>query len=114
MAKLLIKWALTAGALLIIGRYVPGVEIVSLYTAIIVAVLWGIMNVTLRPLLLLFTLPINLLTLGLFTFVLNALLFWFLATFVAGFHVAGFVPALEGSFLLTLVSWTASIAFKNK
>jgi putative membrane protein len=103
--KLILRLLITTGALLLIGMFVPGIAITSFYTALIVAVLWGLISVTLRPLLLILTLPINLLTLGLFTFVLNALLFWFLASFVAGFSVEGFVPALEGSVALTLVSW---------
>lgn len=105
MLRILIRIIATAGALLLMARYVPGISISSFYIAVIVALLWGVISFTLRPLLVLLTLPINLLTLGLFTFVINALLFWFLATFVAGFSVAGFVPALEGSFLLSCVGW---------
>jgi putative membrane protein len=105
LLKLLIRIVVIAGALLLIDRLVPGVAITGFYTALVVSILWGVMTVTIRPLLLLLTLPINLLTLGLFTFILNALLFWLLSTFVAGFSVAGFIPALEGSVLLTLVSW---------
>lgn len=105
LLKALIRILVTAGALLLMAQYVPGIGISSIYIALIVAVLWGVISFTLKPLLLLLTLPITLLTLGLFTFVLNALLFWFLATFVAGFSVSGFLPALEGSFLLSCVGW---------
>jgi putative membrane protein len=105
LIKLLLRLVVIAGALLLMGHIVQGITITNLYTALIVAVLWALVNVTLRPILLILTLPINLLTLGLFTFVVSALLFWFLSTFVAGFSVAGFIPALEGSVLLTLVSW---------
>jgi len=62
-----------------------------------VAVVWGLIALTLRPILFILTLPINFMTLGLFTFVLNALLFWFVAGLIPGFSVAGFIPALEGS-----------------
>ncbi len=113
MVKLLAKLILVAVGLLLIARFVPGIEITSFYIAFIVAVLWALISVTIRPLLLLFTLPVTILTLGLFTFVLNALLFWFLSSFVAGFSVHGFIPALEGSFLLGLISWLSSIALKN-
>lgn len=105
MLKILLRILATAGALLLIADFLPGISVASSYTALVVAVLWGVMSVTVRPVLGLLTLPINLLTLGLFSFVLNALLFWLLATFVAGFQVAGFVPALEGSVLLMAVSW---------
>ena len=95
----------TAGALLLIANYVPGISVASFYTALIVAVIWGIMGLTIRPVLSILTLPINIITFGLFSFVLNALLFWFLSTFIAGFAIEGFIPALEGSALLSIVGW---------
>ena len=105
IVKIFVRLLVMAAALLAIAHVVPGITVTNFYIALVVAVLWAIISVTLRPVLMLLTLPINLLTLGLFTFVLNALLFWFLASFVAGFGVAGFIPALEGSVLLTLVGW---------
>ena len=92
-----------AGALLLIERFVPGISVDSFTTAIIVAVVWGVLSFTVKPLLNLVALPINLLTFGLFSFVINALLFWFMAAFVPGFEVTGFIPALEGSVLLAVV-----------
>lgn len=105
MIKILIHIFATAGALLLIAKFVPGIEVSSFYIALLVALCWGLMSVTVRPVLGLLTLPINMLTLGLFSFVLNALLFWLLATVVPGFGVAGFIPALEGSVILLIVSW---------
>lgn len=105
MIKILIKVLVTAGALLLIARYVPGITVASFYTALIVAVIWGILGLTVLPVLKLLTLPINIITFGLFSLVLNALLFWFLATFIAGFSVAGFVPALIGTVILSIVAW---------
>lgn len=110
MLKILLKLFVYTIALLAIGQLVPGIAITSFYTALIVAVLWAVVSVTLKPILVILTLPINLISLGLFTFVLNALLFWFLSTFVAGFTVAGFIPALEGSFALSLVGWVLHMA----
>jgi len=101
-----------AVTLLLVSRYVPGILVESFYTAVIVAIVWGILGLTVKPVLKLLTLPINILTLGLFSFVLNALLFWFLATFIKGFHVYGFIPALEGSFILAVVAWALHAAFK--
>ncbi len=103
--KALLYVVVTAVTLLLISQYVPGILVESFYTALIVAVLWGIIGLTVRPVLTLLTLPITIITFGLFSFILNALLFWFLATFIAGFHVYGFLPALEGSFILTVVAW---------
>lgn len=103
--KILIRVLVTAGTLLLISEYVPGITVASFYTAVIVALLWGILMLIVRPILTILTLPITLITLGLFSFVLNALLFWFLGTFVEGFTVAGFLPALEGSVILAIVAW---------
>lgn len=105
MLKLLIRFLGTAAAFFLIAHIVPGITVSSIPAALIAAVVWGVVSVTIRPLLLLLTLPINFLTLGLFTFIINALLFWLAAAISPGFSVAGFIPALEGSFLLTLVSW---------
>ena len=105
MIKILLKILIIALALLAIDQIVPGIDIANFYTAFIVAVLWGIIGVTLKPVLHLLALPITILTLGLFAFVINALLFWFLSSFVAGFIVSGFLPALLGSLLLTVVNW---------
>ncbi|HEY5383450.1 MAG TPA: phage holin family protein, partial [Candidatus Paceibacterota bacterium] len=82
--KPLIYVLTTAVTLLLISRYIPGILVESFYTALIVSLIWGILGLTVRPVLKILTLPINILTLGLFSFVLNALLFWFLATFIAG------------------------------
>jgi len=105
MMSLIVKFLATVFALLLITRYVPGFSVESIYTALIVALILGVISITLKPILLLLTLPINLLTLGLFSFVINALLLWFVASFVDGFTIAGFVPALIGALVLALVHW---------
>ena len=110
MIKVLIHILGIAGALLLIAEFVPGIAIASFYTALVVALCWGVISLTVRPILGLLTLPINMLTLGLFSFVLNALLFWLLATLVPGFSVAGFIPALQGSVILLIVSWALHAA----
>lgn len=94
---------LNALALLLVAYYIPGIEVSGLYAAIIAAVILGLLNLIVKPVLLLLTLPITLLTLGLFTFVINAALFLFAASFIEGFTVDGFVPALIGSFLVSLI-----------
>ena len=77
----------------------------TLYTAIIVAVLLGVINMVVRPILVLLTLPLTILTLGLFLFVVNASLFWFVGSFVEGFVVEGFAAALLGSLIVSFVGW---------
>lgn len=103
--KYIAKLLLTILALLMVAYYIPGIEVSGFYIAAIVAILLGIVNITLRPILLLLTLPINIVTLGLFTFVINALLFWFVASFVDGFDVSGFLPALAGTMVISVISW---------
>jgi putative membrane protein len=76
--------------------------------ALLVAVILGLLNAVVRPILVILTLPVTLLTLGLFIFVINALLFQFVASFVKGFDVAGFWPAFWGSIVYSLISWAVS------
>lgn len=103
----------TAVALLVISQLGIGVSVDNFYIALIVALIWGVVMLTVRPILGLLTLPINLLTLGLFSFVLNALLFWFIASFVQGFYVAGFVAALLGSVILSCVNWILHAVYRD-
>ena len=110
MLKILVHILATAGALLLMPSFVQGIAVANFYTTAIVALIWGLISVTIRPILGLLTLPINLITFGLFSFILNALLFWFVASFVQGFEVGGFVAALLGSVVLTLVSWAVDAA----
>jgi len=102
--KLLIQWILHAVAILLIALYVPGIEVAGFYTALIAVAVFSIINALLGTILKILTLPINILTLGLFALVINALLFWFTASILEGFEVAGFVPALYGAVLMWFVS----------
>ena len=113
MLRILITILVTAGALLLIAHFVPGIVVAGFGTALVVALLWGLIGVTIKPVLFLLTLPVNILTLGLFSFVVNALLFWLLSVFVPGFVVGGFIPALEASVLLSLVSMVLHIGLKK-
>lgn len=105
--KLIIKLLITVFALLLVSQYVPGIHVESLYIAGIVALILGVLNFTVKPVLWVLTLPINLLTLGLFSFILNAFLFWFVSTFVSGFIVDGFIPAFIGAFIVAIIHWLA-------
>ncbi len=83
--KLILRWLISAATLMLVAYYVPGIAVVSFYSALIAALVLGLVNAILRPLAILFTLPVNILTLGLFTFVINALMFWFASSIVKGF-----------------------------
>jgi len=102
---IIVRWILIAGLFLIISHYVPGISVASFYTALVLAFFWGAVGVLLRPVLVVLTLPINILTLGLFLFVINGFLFWLLSTFVKGFAVDGFGYAILGAALLSLGGW---------
>ncbi len=95
---------LTALALLLVANIVPGIHVEGIYIAIIVAVMLGILNVIVRPILFVLTLPITIVTLGLFIFIINAVLFIFVASFVEGFKVDGFWAALIGSLIVSTIS----------
>jgi putative membrane protein len=103
--KTILKILITALALIIAEYLVPGISIDGYYTALIVALLLGIINLTIRPILIILTLPISLLTLGFFTFIINGFLFWFIATFVEGFSVSGFWVAVLGAFIVSVFKW---------
>lgn len=107
MFHIIIKIVVTALALLLVARVVPGVEISSIYTALLAALVLGVLNIFVKPILTILTLPITLLTFGLFTFVLNAAMFGLAAFLLTDFAVAGFIPALVGSLIVTAVSTIA-------
>jgi len=104
MINIVIRILVTALALLLVERLVPGISVSGLYPAIIAAVVLGLLNLIARPILVVLTLPITIVTLGLFIFVINALLFWFAASFISGFVVTGFFAALVGSVIVSIIS----------
>src|SRR5687767_8087600 len=108
MMKLLLVWLINAVALIAVAYLLPGIGVSSFVTALIAALVLGLINAVIRPLLVLLTLPVTVLTLGLFIFVLNGLLFWFVASFIEGFAVAGFWPAVFGAIAYSLISWLCS------
>ncbi len=114
MLKLLATWIVNALALLALPYVVSSIQVAGLGTALLVAVVLGLINTLLRPLLVLLTLPVTLLTLGLFIFVINALLFLLADTLVDGFHVGGFWSALVGSIVYSLVSWGLSALLQKR
>ncbi len=103
MIKLLVKWLLSAAALLLVASIYGGVEVRTFSAALVASFVIGLLNTIVRPVLVVLTLPVTVLTLGLFLFVINAFMFWAAANMLEGFHVAGFVAALIGSLLYSLL-----------
>lgn len=97
--KILVRWALLAAALLLVAQLYSGVTVASFGSALLAAFVIGLLNTLVRPLLVLLTLPVTLLTLGLFLFVINALMFWAAASLLPSLHVQGFGAALIGSLM---------------
>lgn len=102
--RLLLHWLLNATALLAVAYLMPSIQVASFGAAMIAALVLGLVNALLRPLLLLLTLPVTLLTLGLFVFVLNGLMFWLAGSLLQGFEVGGFWPAVFGAILYSIFS----------
>ncbi len=103
--RLILRWLINALALLAVTQIIDGFVVESFYIALIAAFILGLLNAVVRPILVVLTLPITIITLGLFTFVINALLIWFVSTFVQGFEVAGFLPAL----FVAIILWAVSV-----
>ncbi|MDX1623510.1 MAG: phage holin family protein [Gemmatimonadota bacterium] len=102
---LLIRWLLNALALALTAWIVPGIDVAGVGALIVAALVIGLLNALVKPVLVVLTLPITILTLGIFLLVLNALLFWLAAAIVPGFSVAGFLAALLGAVVMAILGW---------
>ena len=111
--KTLVRWLLLAAALLLVPQIVPGVAVASFTAAMIAALVIGLLNTLVRPLLVLLTLPVTLVTLGLFLFVINALMFWAAAHVLEGLEVLGFWSALGGSLIYSLCGLVIDAAIER-
>jgi putative membrane protein len=108
MGRLLLVWLINAVALIGVAYLLPSVSISSFGAALVAALVLGLVNAVIRPILVLLTLPVTLLTLGLFIFVINGLLFWLVGSFIQGFFVAGFWAGVVGAIIYSLISWALS------
>ena len=112
--RLLLTWFINAAALFAIPYLIHSVSVTSVGTALIAALVLGLVNALIRPLLLLLTLPVTVLSLGLFIFIVNGFMFWLVAQLVDGFHVASFWAAIGGALLYSVISWALStLLLKN-
>lgn len=110
---ILLRWLINALVLIGIAYLVPGIRVASLYAALIAALVLGLVNALIRPILVILTLPITIITLGLFTLVINAALFYFVSTVVKGFDVRGFWPAFVGALIMWLASWLTNALLRK-
>lgn len=106
--RLLITWLINAAALMALPYLMHSVEVSNIGTALIAALVLGLVNTLIRPVLVILTLPVTLISMGLFILVINALLFWLVSNVVDGFQVAGFWSAFLAAILYSIISWTLS------
>lgn len=114
MPRFLLTWLLATVALLITANLVPGFRVASILDAAIASAILGLVNAIVRPIVFLLTLPVTILSLGLFLFVINALMILLVGHLSPGFRVDGFWPALIGSIVLTIVSWVLHLFFPDR
>ncbi len=108
MKGILIRWIILTAAIMISAYLLEGIEVSGFFSAFFAAAILGILNAFFRPILLILTLPINIITLGLFTFVINAILLMMASGVISGFEVKGFWSAIAGSLIISIVSWLLS------
>lgn len=111
--KIIVRWIVLSAAVILAEYLIPGIHLAGTawVTALVVGLVLGLINAFVKPVLEILTLPINFITLGLFGFILNALLFWATAYFVPAFTIAGFMPALLGSIVVSVVMWIEHAIF---
>lgn len=112
--KLLIGWLLSALALLAVAYLVPGIHVSSFMSALIAAAVIGLANILIKPILLILTLPVTIITLGLFIFVINGLLFWLAGYFLQGFDVKTITAGIIGAIVYSVISWILSAIVVDK
>jgi putative membrane protein len=109
-----VVWLINTAALFSLPYLMSSITIGSFGSALLAALILGLINALVRPVLVLLTLPVTIVTLGLFIFIINGLMFWFVSSLVSGFHVAGFWAAVGGALLYSIISWALStLLLKN-
>jgi putative membrane protein len=106
--RLVLVWLINTVSLIAVAYLMPSISVSSLTSALVAALVLGLVNTVIRPILVLLTLPVTIVTLGLFIFVINGLLFWFVGSFIEGFVVAGFWPGVFGAIVYSVISWLLS------
>jgi putative membrane protein len=114
MKGIVIRWLILTAAIMFASYVIDGIQVKGFFTALFAAAILGILNAFFRPILIILTLPINILSLGLFTFIINAILLKMASGVISGFEVYGFWSAVFGSLLISMVSWALSSFINEK
>ena len=110
---ILLRWFITTLAIFALPYFVAGITVNSVLTALIVSACLVFLNMVVKPIVTILTLPINILTLGLFSLVINGIFFWFVAQIITGFTVASFTAAIIGAFVISIINWIISHFIKD-
>jgi putative membrane protein len=114
MFQLLVSWVLNGLALIAVAYVVPDIQVASFTTALIAAAVIGLANILIKPILVILTLPVTILTLGLFIFVINGILFWAVGNFLVGFTVGTVLAGIIGALVYSLIAWVLSAIVMDK
>lgn len=106
--RLILVWLINTVSLIAVAYLMPSISVANFTTALVAALVLGLVNTVIRPILVLLTLPVTIVTLGLFIFVINGLLFWMVGTWIEGFRVEGFWAGFFGAIVYSLISWLLS------
>lgn len=110
---ILLRWFITTLAIFALPHFVVGITVESLVTALVVSACLVFINMVIKPIVTILTLPINILTLGLFSIVINGVFFWFVAQIITGFTVASFTTAIIGALIISIINWVISHFIKD-
>ncbi|HBO84502.1 MAG TPA: hypothetical protein DD641_05920 [Deltaproteobacteria bacterium] len=113
MKNLLLRWIINGFSIILASIVLKGIILEGYAPAFVAGALLGIFNAVIRPVLIIITLPINILTLGLFTLVINGFMLWSVGSVIKGFEVTGFIPALTGALFISVISLVASLFIKD-
>lgn len=111
---ILLRWFITTLAIFALPYFVGGIKVAGILTAVLAAAVLVFINTIIRPIVTILTLPLNILTLGLFSFILNGIFFWFVAHLISGFSVATFSAAVIGAFIISVVNWIVGHFVKHE
>ena len=110
---ILLRWFITTLAIFALPYFVAGISVSGILTAVIVAACLVFLNMVVKPIVTLLTLPLNIITLGLFSIIINAAFFWFVAHIITGFTVSSFMAAIVGSLVISIINWIISHFIKD-
>lgn len=112
--KFIIRWLLSSISLILVAYFIPGITFDSFLSVLMAALILGIINAFIRPIIIILTIPINILTLGFFTFIINALMLWLVSIMLSGFNIINFYQAFWGALIYWILNLIINLLFENK